>query len=79
MKKTAHITYHGTPACEHQYPASPVFQKLCEYPSVVEAETAAKEMRKKARRGTVKVVVGDCPAFQAWADSLPKLKEVTHA
>lgn len=55
----SHITYHGKPACECQYPASPVYHLVCEYPSLAEARRAARSCKHYA----VKAVMGDCPTY----------------
>lgn len=71
---TAHLTFHGKPVCECQYPASIVYGLQCEYESLAEAKRVASNLKLYSKsvnpsvpmkHYAVKVVRGECPSFDA--------------
>lgn len=70
---TAHITFHGKPVCECQYPASIVYGLQCEYSSISEARNVASNLKffsksvdphVPLRHYAVKVVRGACQSHE---------------
>ena len=74
MKKVlCHITFHGQPACQCQYPASIVYGIQCEFESLADARRVAHNLKFYSkscdpfiplRHYAVKVVSGGCPTVK---------------